>query len=135
MCSVSPIQSVGMKKSGAIPLSLVTAVAATLTGCYRRPGIDPCAPATFNEFACQEAVSSGGYHYNGTWYPMTYSHPYPYYYESYHTYVGRGGAVRSVPSTSYVRPGGTVTRGGFGSSGSRFGGSSYSSGGSRGASS
>jgi len=117
-----------MKKSGAIPLSLVTAVAAVLSGCSRRAGIDPCSQQTFNELACREAISAGGYHYNGTWFPMTYSYPYPYYYDSYHTYVSRGGVVRPAPSGSYVRSGGTVNRGGFGSSGSRFGGSSYSSG-------
>jgi len=100
-----------------------------LGGCSHTVGIDPCARETFNELACQEAIRNGGYHYNGSWYPMTYSYPYPYYYDSYHTYVIHGGAVRSVPSESYVRPGGTVTRGGFGTSGTRFGGSSYSSGG------
>jgi hypothetical protein len=72
--------------------------------------------------ACQDAVRSGGYYYGGSWYPMVYRYPYPYYYDSYRTYVSRGGRVVAAPAGSYARPGGStsspgVTHGGFGSTG------------------
>ena len=73
----------------------------------------------FNELACQDAVRSGGYYWGGSWYPMMYRYPYPYYYDSYRSYVSRGGVVRTAPPGSYGRPGGSVStpRGGFGSTG------------------
>ena len=95
-----------------------------IASCSRRR--DPCEAAYFNEFACEEAVRSGGYYWGGTWYPMVYRYPYPYYFDSYHTYVSRGGRVYGTPTGSYSRPAnasgssssssGTV-RGGFGSTG------------------
>jgi hypothetical protein len=100
-----------MKKSGQVTLTIVAAMA--LAGCGRR--YDPCDAASFNDLACQEAIAQGGYHYNGLWYARHYTHPYPYYYDSYHTYVSRGGAIHS--SGSYAHPSG-VSRGGFGSTGS-----------------
>jgi hypothetical protein len=102
-----------MKKSGHVALTIVAAVG--LAGCGRR-GYDPCSAATFNEFACQQAVQQGGYYYNGTWYSMRYDHPYPYYYDSYHTYVSHGGSVYSHGG-SYSSPSSSVERGGFGSHG------------------
>ena len=72
-----------MKKSSQVTLTVVAAMA--LAGCGRR--YDPCDARTFNEFACQEAIQQGGYYYHGTWYRTSYYHPYPYYYDSYHTYV------------------------------------------------
>jgi hypothetical protein len=53
---------------------------------------------------------------------MSYSHPYPYYYDSYHTYVSRGGTVISAPGASYSGPASGVERGGFGASGAAHGG-------------
>jgi hypothetical protein len=89
--------------------------------------------------ACQDAVRDGGYYWGGSWYPMVYHYPYPYYYDGYHRHVSGGGHVYSSPSTSYAKPagktfgtggggvgasspGGTV-RGGFGSTGSGSSGS------------
>ena len=121
-----------MKKSRAVTLTVVASVG--LASCGRR--IDPCEPATFNDLACQEAVSAGGYYWGGSWYPMTYSRPYPYYYDSYRGYVSRGSIVRPAPGERYVRPsspgrqfgGGSstpsssgVVRGGFGSTGAGHG--------------
>ncbi len=100
-----------MKKSGQVTLTIVAAVA--LAGCARRH--DPCDAASFNAPACQEAIRAGGYYYNGRWYASHYSHPYPYYYDSYNTYVSRGGSVHSSGSYSHPSSSG-VTRGGFGSS-------------------
>ena len=77
--------------------------------------------------ACQEAVRGGGYYYNGSWFPMMYRQPYPYYYDSYRGYVQRGGPVNASPGASYARPSGGssasqgVERGGFGSSGGGHG--------------
>ena len=105
-----------MKKSTKVTLTAVTAMALASCGRSRR---DPCEQASFNEMACQEAVRSGGYHYGGTWYPMVYHYPYPYHYDTYRTYVSRGGRVNAAPSSSYARPSSSgVTRGGFGSTGS-----------------
>jgi hypothetical protein len=113
-----------MKKSHRVTLTVVAAVGLASCGRSRR---DPCDQASFNELACQEAVRSGGYYYGGSWFPMAYHYPYPYYYDSYRTYVGSGGRVFSVPAGSYARPGGAgtsspgVERGGFGSTGAGHG--------------
>ena len=108
-----------MKKSAKVTLTVVAAVG--MAACSRQR-LDPCQQATFSEQACEEAVRSGGYYYGGSWYPMTYHYPYPYYYDHYRTHVSSGGRVMSAPAGSYARPGGTtsspgVTRGGFGSIG------------------
>jgi hypothetical protein len=111
-----------MKKSAKVTLTVVAAMG--LASCSRRR--DPCEAGYFNEFACQEAVRSGGYYWGGSWYPMSYRYPYPYYYDSYTTYVRRGGTVITAPAGSYGRPGGVsapsgsssgTVRGGFGSTG------------------
>jgi hypothetical protein len=111
-----------MKKSTKVTLTIVAAVGLASCGRSRR---DPCERAYFNDLACQEAIRSGGYYWGGSWVPMRYSYPYPYYYDSYRTYVSTGGRWYSSPSSSYARPSSSgVTRGGFGSTGS-----SHSSGG------
>lgn len=107
-----------MRKPVRVTLTVVAAVA--LAGCARRR-VDPCEAATFNEMACQQAVSGGGYYWGGSWYPMRYSHPYPFYYDHYHSFVSRGGTVISAPGVSYARPSGSVVRGGFGSIGAGHG--------------
>jgi hypothetical protein len=106
-----------MKKSAKVTLTVVAAVGLASCGRSRR---DPCDSAYFNDLACQEAVSSGGYYWGGTWVPMRYSYPYPYYYDHYRSYVGGGGRVYAAPSGSYGRPSASpgVSRGGFGSTGS-----------------
>jgi hypothetical protein len=100
-------------------LTVVAAVGLASCGRTRR---DPCDQGSFNEMACQDAVRTGGYYYGGSWYPMMYRYPYPYYYDSYRTYVVGGGRVVGVPAGSYARPAGAtsspgVERGGFGSTG------------------
>ena len=110
-----------MKKSSRVTLTVVAAIGLASCGRGRR---DPCEPGYFDEYACQQAVSSGGYYWGGNWYPMVYHYPYPYYYDHYHTYVSRGGRVVTAPSGSYSRPAGSssgVERGGFGSTGASHG--------------
>ena len=106
-----------MKKSTKVTLTVVAMIG--LASCNRRR--DPCDRAYFNDMACQEAVRSGGYYYGGTWVPMRYSYPYPYYYDSYRTYVGSGGRVYSSSPGVYSHPSSSssgISRGGFGSTGS-----------------
>ena len=107
-----------MRRSRRVKLTLVAGVA--LAACHRRP-LDPCAYATFNEQACQDAVSSGGYYWQGTWFPMTYSHPYPYYYDGYRSFRANGGTTQAEPGITYGRPSGSTVRGGFGSTGEGHG--------------
>jgi len=111
-----------MKKSAKVTLTVVATVGLASCGRGRR---DPCEAAYFDEVACQEAVASGGYYWGGSWYPMVYHYPYPYYYDSYRTYVSRGGRVYGAPAGSYSRPAGSaaVERGGFGSTGAAHGSS------------
>ncbi len=106
-----------MKKSAGITLTMVAAMGMVACNRERR---DPCEAASFDEQACNEAVRQGGYHYNGRWFPMYYSHPYPWYYDSYRSYVSHGGTVHSAAPGAYRAPSGSssVTRGGFGSTGS-----------------
>jgi hypothetical protein len=112
-----------MKKSTKVTLTVVAAIG--LASCGRsRP--DPCEQGSFSELACQDAVRGGGYYYGGSWYPMVYRYPYPYYYDHYRTHVSSGGRVLSAPAGSYARPGGAssspgVSHGGFGSIGAGHG--------------
>ena len=114
-----------MKKSTKVTLTVVAAAALASCGRSRR---DPCESAYFNEYACQEAVSSGGYWWGGTWVPMRYSYPYPYYYDHYRTFTSSGGRVVVAPPGTYSRPAGSVTsspgvsRGGFGATGAAHSG-------------
>src|SRR5579862_119272 len=119
-----------MKKSARVTLTVVTAAA--LAACARRR-LDPCDAASFNQQACQEAIDRGGYYWQGSWCPVVYHYPYPYYFDSYRTYVAGGGRVVSAPGGTYVSGSGTpgssspssstsVTRGGFGSTGAGHGG-------------
>jgi hypothetical protein len=116
-----------MKKSSKVTLTIVAMVGLASCGRSRR---DPCDSPYYNDLACQDAIRSGGYYWGGTWVPMRYSYPYPYYYDHYRTFVVHGGHVISTPSASYARPSSSsssssgVTRGGFGSTGA-----SHSSGG------
>jgi hypothetical protein len=110
-----------MKRSSKVTLTVVAAMG--LVSCSRRH--DPCEPSYFDQMACSDAVRSGGYYWRGGWVPMTYSYPYPYYYDSYRTHVQRGGKVFGTGG-AFARPsgapssGGTV-RGGFGSTGAGHG--------------
>ncbi|MFY9726471.1 MAG: hypothetical protein WAJ87_13315 [Bryobacteraceae bacterium] len=108
-----------MRKSVRVTLTLAAGVA--LAGCAAKR-VDPCDAATFDDQACQNAVAGGGYYWGGSWYPISYSHPYPYYYDGYRSYVARGGTVTPAPAGSYSRGGGSVVRGGFGEAGGAHGG-------------
>lgn len=126
------------KRSSAVPLSLVPALAA-LAACDNGPprvvsGVDPCLPEVYNEAGCSYATRHNGYWYNGMWYHHVYSMPFIYYHNGYSGYVGSGGRVRSLGAGSYspgfrtsVGSGSrtTVIRGGFGGIGGArgFGGS------------
>src|SRR3954471_226882 len=123
-----------MKRSTQVTLTVVAAMG--LTSCSRR--YDPCEARYFDSVACADAVRGGGYYWRGSWYPMSYHYPYPYYYDSYQRHVSTGGRVYTAPSGAYGRPatgagkqfgtGGSgsssspaasgTTRGGFGSTGS-----------------
>jgi hypothetical protein len=105
-----------MRKSAKVTLTVVAAMG--LAACNRQRQ-DPCNAETFSEQSCQEAVRGGGYYWHGSWVPMIYSNPYPYYYDSYRSHVARGGAVRSAPAASYAHP--SISRGGFGSIGAGHG--------------
>lgn len=122
-----------MKRSSQVTLTVVAALG--LAGCSRR--YDPCDERSFDATACADAVRGGGYYWNGSWVPMHYGHPYPYYYDSYRSRLSRGGPVTTAPVGSYARPagstpgaggseaahpGGSITRGGFGSTGAGHGG-------------
>lgn len=129
-----------MKKSAQVTLTVVAAVG--LASCGRRR-MDPCQPASFSQQACQEAIDGGGYYWQGSWFPMVYHSPYPYYYDSYRGYVSHGGRIYSAPTGAYSHssastpssakpssasgssssssPSSGVTRGGFGSTGAGHG--------------
>jgi len=110
-----------MKRSRKVEIALVAGLA--MAGCGRRT-YDPCAPEMFNPQACQDAIANNGYYSGGRWYPHTYIGGYPYFYNSYNSYVQRGGSVTNVPASQWTRPAGapatgdpaSVGRGVFGSS-------------------
>lgn len=111
-----------MKRSSKVTLTVVAAIG--LAGCSRR--YDPCDERSFDAIACGDAIRSGGYYWHGSWIPMTYSQPYPYYYDTYRSRISRGESVVAVPGGAYARPAGSapaggVTRGGFGSTGAAHG--------------
>jgi hypothetical protein len=112
------------RRSSAVPLTIVPALAAALTAaaCSHR-SYDPCEPVSYSQIECEAAVSHHGYWYGGTWYPHVYSYAPLYYYNGYHSYVSSGGRVRSISPTTYSAPSATpsrssVVRGGFGGIGS-----------------
>jgi hypothetical protein len=113
-----------MRKSTKVTLTVVAAVGLASCG-RRRP--DPCQPASFNQEACQQAIRNRGYYFDGSWVSTSYSHPFPYYYDSYRGYTSSGGTVTTQPAAAYSSPAGApasgVERGGFGSTGGGEGGS------------
>ena len=110
-----------MRKSVQVSLTVVAGVALAACGKNTANRADPCDASTFNDQACQDAVGKGGYYWGGSWYPMNYSHPYPYYYGSYHAYISNGGTVVAEPSGAYSPAAGSVVRGGFGAVGAAHG--------------
>jgi hypothetical protein len=112
------------KRSSAVPLSVVPALAAIVSCGPSHPqvvrGVDPCLPQVYNEVACQTAVRQNGYYYGGMWYRHAYTMPFLFYHNGYSGYVRSGGRVRALSASSYAphiggsSPRSTVVRGGFG---------------------
>jgi hypothetical protein len=122
----------GIKRSTAVPLSLVPALASLVACGPSAPavaaGVDPCLPQTYQQAACEYAVEHRGYYYGGSWYPHVYSHPALFYYNGYSGFVGSGGRVRAISPGNYSPSLGgssagrsSVVRGGFGGIGSSRG--------------
>jgi len=109
-----------VKKSARVVLT----VAAAMGMARGQLAPDPCEAGTFNTKACKVAVKHRGYCDGATFVPMTYSQPYPYYYDSYQAFLARGGVVTAADAGSCRRPHGGffgahgVSRGGFGATGS-----------------
>jgi hypothetical protein len=114
-----------MRKPVRVTLTVVATVA---LACCGRRRVDPCDAATFHEAVCQQAVRDGGYFGNGSWHSIGYSHPYPYYYDHYRSYVSNGGTVVSAPGATYSHPWGSVARSGFGATGEAHGAGSHGGG-------
>ena len=120
-----------LKRSSAVPLSLVPAIAAIVSCSPSGPaivsGVDPCLPQVYQAAACAYSVQHQGYYYGGMWYHHVYAMPYLYYYNGYSGYVRSGGTVRALSPSSYSPGAGassarsTVVRGGFGSIGAAHG--------------
>ena len=114
-----------MKRSSLAALGFGLALA----GCGpERQAPDPCAKETFDQQACEQAIRDRGYYSYGHWVPMSYSHPYPYYYGQYGSYISNGGARPAAPPpAAYAKPApsgsgsapaaSSISRGGFGSTG------------------
>ena len=100
-----------------VRIFLTAGAAAALLACGRRAP-DPCEAAYFDDAACRNAVASGGYYWNGSWHMMHYSHPYPFYFDTYRSYRMRGGSVYVAPPGSYSHSAspsvGGADHGGFG---------------------
>jgi hypothetical protein len=109
-----------MKRSTKVEIALVAGLA--MSGCGRR-AYDPCAPQTFNDMACQQAVSHNGYYYGGHWYSHSYVGGYSSYYNSYHSYIGGGGRVTQVAPSQWSRPGGSAAGGATSGTGATSSGS------------
>ena len=107
-----------VKRSSAVPLTLVPALAAVV-GCGPRLSpaeADPCLPQNYSQQVCETAVQRQGYHYNGAFFPHVYAYPPLFYYNGYSRYVAGGGRVRSISPSRYspTASRSTVVRGGFG---------------------
>jgi hypothetical protein len=95
------------RRSSAVPLTIVPVLAALVTSCSsnRRP-TDPCDNRSFNDTACERAVSSGGYYHGGVFYPRVYPYSAGYYRDAHSRYL----STRAARTTARTN----VTRGGFG---------------------
>lgn len=121
-----------LKRSSAVPLALVPALAAIVSCGPSGPaivsGVDPCLPQVYNEMACQYSVQHQGYYYGGMWYHHVYASPFIFYHNGYSGYVRSGGSVRALSPSAYGSPSlgasagrTTVVRGGFGGIGAAHG--------------
>jgi hypothetical protein len=109
-----------MKKSPTVTLTIVTAMGLAAKA---QPAADPCTTVTFNAGACKTAIHAGGYCSGGAWLPVTYSNPYPYYYDLYRSHLNGGGSISPAVVEKCHRPLGAligahgVSHGGFGATG------------------
>lgn len=129
-----PTQRTGRSAAAIIGVSLAAVLAA---GCDSAPPpVDPCQPETYNAAACQQAVSSRGYYWYGTWHPVLYPYPPSWYANSYNSYVlVHPGFVPMRTANAFYSPrfsstsalhGGTGTvRGGFGEIGASHASGSF----------
>src|SRR5438477_10628675 len=103
-----------MKRSAWVFLTL------GLATCSKQTAIapDPCEPGSFADGPCRDAVTNHGYYSHGTFIPHVYPFLYPYYFGRYGSYTTNGGRGSPAPISTYATPTGTITRGGFGSTGS-----------------
>jgi hypothetical protein len=104
-----------MKRSASVSLTVVAAVS---MAAGRQQRLDPCEAANFNEQACEAAIQSRGYCWNGRWVRLKYHFPYPYYYDAYQEYLANGGVVNAAAVGSCGPPSRVV----FGSHGAAHGG-------------
>jgi hypothetical protein len=87
---------------------------------------DPCDAGTFNVKACKVAVKHQGYCDGANFVPMTYSQPYPNYYDSYQAYLANRGVATAAEGGNCWHRGifgahglsHGITHGGFGATGS-----------------
>lgn len=112
------------KKSARVVLTVAAAMSMAARG---QLAPDPCDAGTFNVKACKVAVQHQGYCDGSNFVPMTYSQPYPNYYDSYQAYLSNGGVAMAAEAGNCWHRGifggahGSshgITRGGFGGTGS-----------------
>jgi hypothetical protein len=108
-----------VKRSARVILTVAAAMSVAARG---QQSLGPCEATAFNAKVCKIAIHHKGYCAGGNWVPMTYAQAYPYYYDSYQTYLTGGGQVTAVSAENCSRPGGFFSghgarRGGFGATG------------------
>ncbi|HYL05594.1 MAG TPA: hypothetical protein VE075_06120, partial [Thermoanaerobaculia bacterium] len=118
--------STKMKKALHVRLTLVSTAAAALvaSGCGRPaaggdPVGDPCAPETFQEVDCREAIAHQGYYRHGVFVPHVYYRTYnDYAYDEWQRQrQQQAGAAAPEAVHGVAREPDEVSRGGFGETG------------------
>ena len=84
----------------------------------RQQLLDPCEAASFNEQACQAAIPSRGYCWNGRWVRLKTTFPTPIITKPIRSVLANGGVVNAAAVGSCVPPSRVV----FGSHGAAYGG-------------
>jgi len=103
---------------------VVLTVAAAMGMARGQLAPDPCDAGTFNTKSCKVAVQHMGYCDGSSFVPMTYSQRYPYYYDTYQSYLANGGVATAAAAGNCRHPHSgffgiyPVSRGGFGATGS-----------------
>ncbi len=102
---------------------VILTVAAAVSVARGQQSLGPCEATAFSAKVCKTAIHHKGYCAGGNWVPMTYAQAYPYYYDSYQTYMAGGGQVTAAAVENCSRPHGGffsghgATRRGFGAIG------------------